>query len=184
MTGAILTPAEIEDRFEEATLTLKQMPSPPGSGPFGHGSNWPAYVQEAKQAYPTPRKPAILAGRDTGAVVKPAGKHETAPKHLRRLDPRGNGIPGVFREFELNPSLGFALDRGDPFASEIAQVVCQLEPCADRPDLFRQQRSFLSDDPAIVPGSALRGDGGWLDSWHSLPSNPPARPRHQHRADI
>lgn len=46
-----LTPVEIEERFEEAALTLKRMPNPPGSGPSGYGSSWPAYVQEAKHAY-------------------------------------------------------------------------------------------------------------------------------------
>ncbi len=51
MASRNLTPAEIEERFEEAALTLKRMPNPPGSGPSGYGSSWPAYVQEAKHAY-------------------------------------------------------------------------------------------------------------------------------------
>ena len=33
---------------------------------------------------------------------------------------------------------------------------------------------FLSDNPAHVSGSALRGDGGKLESWHELPSDPAA----------
>jgi len=53
------------------------------------------------------------------AVVKPAWKHEAAAGHFRRFDPRGNGIPRVFREFELNGPLGFALDHGHPFANAI-----------------------------------------------------------------
>lgn len=99
------------------------------------------------------------------AVMKPAGKHDTAAEHFRRHDPRGNGIPRVFREFELNGSLCFTLNHVDPFAnaivphqvidgqfhqiasvnltfnrrveqSKIAQVACQFEPRVDRPDLF------------------------------------------------
>lgn len=146
------------------------------------------------------------------AVVKPAGKHEAAADHFRRLDPCENGIPRVIREFELNGPLGFALDHRHAFANaiiphqvgysqfhqiasaklainchveqrKIAQVARQFEPRSDRPDLFRQQWSFLADDPAFVPGSSFRGDCGKLDSWHDLPSDPPSIPRHQHRAD-
>jgi len=46
-----LTVGEIEDRFEEAAMTLRRLPNPPGSGPKGYGSGWPDYVQEAKHAY-------------------------------------------------------------------------------------------------------------------------------------
>lgn len=46
-----MTPREIEDRFEEAALTLKRLPHPPASGPRGHGRSWPDYVHEAKHAY-------------------------------------------------------------------------------------------------------------------------------------
>ena len=31
----MITPREIEDRFEEAALTLRRLPSPPGSGARG-----------------------------------------------------------------------------------------------------------------------------------------------------
>ena len=146
------------------------------------------------------------------AVMKPAGEHETAAVHFRRLDPRGNSVPRVFRELELNGPLGFALGHGHSFTNaiiphqvsdgqfdqiasaklainchveqrKIAQVARQFQPHADRPDLFRQQWSFLADDPALVSGSSFRGDSGKLDSWHSKLSNPPAKPRHQHRAD-
>ena len=123
------------------------------------------------------------------AVVKPTGKHETATDHFRRLDPCGNGIPRVFREFKLNGPLGFALDHRHAFAnatiphqvgdgqchqiasaklainrhieqSNIAQVVRQFETRTDRPDLFRKQWSFLADDPALVPSYSFRGDSG------------------------
>lgn len=46
-----MTPREIEDRFEEAAMTLKRLPHPPASGPRGHGRSWPDYVHEAKHAY-------------------------------------------------------------------------------------------------------------------------------------
>lgn len=41
----------IEDRMEEAALTLRRLPDPPGSGPKGYGHSWPEYVQDAKHAY-------------------------------------------------------------------------------------------------------------------------------------
>ena len=46
-----INPSEIEDRFEEAALTLRRPPNPPGSGPKGDGSSWPEYVHDAKHAY-------------------------------------------------------------------------------------------------------------------------------------
>lgn len=45
------TPRIIEDRMEEAALTLRRLPNPPGSGPKGYGQSWPEYVHEAKHAY-------------------------------------------------------------------------------------------------------------------------------------
>lgn len=45
------TPGIVEDRMEEAALTLRRLPNPPGSGPKGYGSSWPEYVHEAKHAY-------------------------------------------------------------------------------------------------------------------------------------
>jgi hypothetical protein len=53
MTGGrkALTPREIEDRFEEAAITLRRLPNPTGSGPRGYGQSWPDYVQEAQHAY-------------------------------------------------------------------------------------------------------------------------------------
>ena len=47
----MITPREIEERFEEAALTLKRLPNPPGSGARGYGRSWPEYVHEAKHAY-------------------------------------------------------------------------------------------------------------------------------------
>ena len=45
------TPRIIEDRMEEAAITLRRLPNPPGSGPKGYGHSWPEYVQDAKHAY-------------------------------------------------------------------------------------------------------------------------------------
>lgn len=45
------TPSMIEDRMDEAALTLRRIPNPPGSGPKGYGQSWPEYVHEAKHAY-------------------------------------------------------------------------------------------------------------------------------------
>lgn len=46
-----ITPSELEDRFEEAALTLRRLPNPPGSGPKGYGTAWPEYVRDARHAY-------------------------------------------------------------------------------------------------------------------------------------
>lgn len=47
----LLTPCAIEDRFEEAAITLRRLPNPKGSGAKGYGQAWPDYVQEARHAY-------------------------------------------------------------------------------------------------------------------------------------
>lgn len=47
-SGAALSRHEIEDRLEEAALTLRRLPMK--DGPKGFGSSWPEYVREAKHA--------------------------------------------------------------------------------------------------------------------------------------
>lgn len=44
-----LSVRDIEDRLEEAAITLRRLPAT--SGPRGYGRSWPDYVQEAKHAY-------------------------------------------------------------------------------------------------------------------------------------
>lgn len=44
-----LTPREIEDRFEEAALTLRRLPTK--DGPRRYGSSWPEFVRDARHAY-------------------------------------------------------------------------------------------------------------------------------------
>jgi len=46
-----ITPREIEDQLEDAALTLRRLPNPPGSGAKGYGQSWPEYVHDARQAY-------------------------------------------------------------------------------------------------------------------------------------
>jgi hypothetical protein len=46
-----LTRAEIEDRLEEAALTLRRLPNPAGSGARGYGASWPEYIRDVKHAY-------------------------------------------------------------------------------------------------------------------------------------
>lgn len=57
---------EVEDRLEEAAVTLRRLPNPPGSGPKGHGSSWPEYVHEARHAYGyhTARMRVVPSARD------------------------------------------------------------------------------------------------------------------------
>lgn len=47
----MISPREIEDRFEEAALTLRRLPNPAGSGARGYGRSWPEYAHEARHAY-------------------------------------------------------------------------------------------------------------------------------------
>ena len=44
-----LTRHDIEDRFEEATYSLRRLPKK--DHPRGYWSSWPSVVQEAKHAY-------------------------------------------------------------------------------------------------------------------------------------
>jgi Domain of unknown function (DUF6362) len=46
-----ITPRDIEDQFEDAALTLRRLPNPPGSGAKGYGHSWPEYIHDARQAY-------------------------------------------------------------------------------------------------------------------------------------
>lgn len=47
-----------------------------------------------------------------------------------------------------------------------------------------QEWPFLTDNPTPIPSSMFRSDCGKLYSWHNMPSNPPSKPNHQHRADF
>lgn len=49
--AAALTAREIEDRLEEAALTMKRLPNPAGTGPRGYGSSWPDVVRSRFTAY-------------------------------------------------------------------------------------------------------------------------------------
>jgi len=62
----MISPREIEDRLEEAALTLRRLPSPPGSGPKGFGSSWPEVVRDTRHAYgyETARMRVVPSARD------------------------------------------------------------------------------------------------------------------------
>lgn len=47
----VWTREKVVERLEEAALTLRRLPDPPGSGSRGFGSSWPDYVREAWHAY-------------------------------------------------------------------------------------------------------------------------------------
>ena len=69
-------------------------------------------------------------------VMQPAWKNEATTDHFGCTHPVGHGIARVFGKFE---------------------------PHTDCPDLFWQQWAFLPDEATIVPGVALRRDGGNSD---------------------
>ncbi len=57
---------------------------------------------------------------------------------------------------------------------EFASVVCHLEPDADGPDLLRQERALLTDDPSIGPRRAnTTNDRQISDGPGSIPSTSP-----------
>ena len=123
-------------------------------------------------------------------------------KHGTRCNPREYRSPRVLGYFELNWPPGLVLDDGCAIANaaagdevhdlepnqitaarfavdreieqrEVAQVVCELEPRSNGPDLPWQERTFLADQPPFVPRRALRS-GCWkldLDMVRS-PSSP------------
>ena len=78
----MLTPAQIEDRFEEAAWVLRRLPHPSGSGPRGYGSSWPDYVREARHAYGYHE--ARMRVIPSAAEI---GRMEEAIGWLRWLDP-------------------------------------------------------------------------------------------------
>ena len=45
----VISASEVEDRFEEAALTLRRLPG--GAGPRGYGSSWPEVLREQRHAY-------------------------------------------------------------------------------------------------------------------------------------
>ena len=51
MGQSTITRTDVEDRLEEAALTLRRLPDPAGSGPRGYGSSWPEYVRDPRHAY-------------------------------------------------------------------------------------------------------------------------------------
>ena len=112
--------------------------------------------------------------------MEPAREHEWARKHLGWLDPGQDGFARISRQFELDWSLGLALDdryalsdaaifdkvghrqfdqiiaaqlavNSDVEQSQIAQIAGQIQSGPDRRDLFGKQRPFLADDPPLVP---------------------------------
>ena len=165
---------------------------------------------ETDRRHPLSDDPRVLSRRNVRPGVKPAREQEGAADHLRPLHPLRDRSSGVFRDFELNGAARLALDDryafadtiadnelGDPQTdevaapqlavdgeieqSEIARVAREFEARTDRPDLFRQQRPFLANEPATVPRASLRLDGGELDFGHETFSIRPSRPRRQHR---
>jgi len=137
--------------------------------------------------------------------METAWEHETASDHFGRPDPIGHSFSRVFSQFKLHRLVRLALnDRHslshivipdkiidlecdqvaaaqfavncDVKQSEIAKIAREFYARADGPDLLRKQRALLPDKATFVPGSALRGNGRKLDSWHNLPSIQPSSP--------
>ena len=75
--------------------------------------------REPNRDHPITDKSPILAGGDMGSVVETAREHKPAREHLGRFDPGQHSLTRVFRQLELDWSLGFALDNGNAFSHAI-----------------------------------------------------------------
>ncbi len=85
-------------------------------------------------------RPECLALDDGGALFDATRDHDV----------------GDFEPDEVAPSQ-FAID-GHIEEREIADVAGELQAHSDRPDVLRQERPLLADDPALVPGHAWRAE--------------------------
>ena len=130
---------------------------------------------------------------------------------MRCFNPGLDGFTRVFRDFELNGALRFALNDRHPLANgradhqiahadpnqiaaaqlavdreveerEIAGIARHLKADPDRPDLLRLERSLDADDAALVPGSAAR-NGDW-ELIFGLGTSPVRPSRRHHRPDV
>lgn len=54
-----------------------------------------------------------------GPVMEPAPDHEVTTIHLGVFRPSKYGVPRVFRQLELNRSLGLALDHRNPVSDSV-----------------------------------------------------------------
>jgi hypothetical protein len=126
-------------------------------------------------------------------------------KHRRAFDPALHGFSCLFSDLELDGPLGLALhDRSTFFhmarhqdishlepheitASElavdghieegkVANVIGDLKAHADRPDVLWQKRTFLTNDPAFIPGRSLRSNDRKVNCGHGFSSIPLTRP--------
>ena len=140
---------------------------------------------ETDRRHPLSDEARVLSRRNVRSGMKPAREQEGAADHRRPIHPSRDRSTGVFRDFELNRAARLALDDryafadtiadnelGDPRTdevaapqlavdgeiekSEIAKVAREFEARSDRPDLFRQQRPFLANEPATEVEPAWR----------------------------
>ncbi len=115
--------------------------------------------------------------------MHPARPEELAPEHLRVANPPLHGQARGLRNLEPDGFAGLALCHRGPILDptggvdvvdletdkvaapqlavdghtkqrEVAPVVRHFEPDTDRPDMLRKKRSFLTDNPSLVPRRA------------------------------
>ena len=179
-----LTAREIEDRFEEAAITLRRLPNPKGSGPRGYGQSWPDYVQEARHAYGyhemririVPTAAEIQAGggergaSSAGHRTRPALDPRRQPRD-RETGQRHRGRSGVLLPALLEPrSLLRRPGRPlDPRRSGVLRRLLGDDPRHRRPaargslrglgDRRRARRQRLLRQPARADGRGFRGGG-------------------------
>ncbi len=146
----------------------------------------------------------ILAGRQMRPVEEATWKEAGTTEHLGTTYPIPNGFTRVLRDLELHLSFRLALNNRDAVAhsvsdneignlqadkiaaaklavdckieqSQIPEIAREFEPGADGPNLLWQQRPFLTNQPSLVPGYALRFDSRELDFGYEFSS---IRPSH------
>jgi len=62
------TTRDIEDRFEDAALTLRRLPEK--DRPRGYGASWPPVVQEVKRAHGSTRETPVQVNANAAAVSR------------------------------------------------------------------------------------------------------------------
>ena len=167
---------------------------------------------EADGRHPVANEPGVLACRNVQPLVEAPRPEVLRPDHRRVVQPCRDGLAGPLGDLETNRVPGLGLDdRGalldltccedirdlqayevtaaqlavdcEVEQREVPDAVRDLEAHPNSPDVFRQERTFLADETALVPGAPFGADGGKVCSRHGASSAPPHPPRRRHHVD-
>ncbi len=102
--------------------------------------------------------------RTTLVDVTPlGGERKRPPAALSQIFHSFGDAQGIFK---LDAQISQRAVDGEIEVRAVAPIAREFEAGANTPNQFRQQRTFLADQAAAVPGFAFWFDGGKLDSGH------------------